>query len=154
MNSPTNVTPLRDAAQHAAPHCDAPQRNATSKCDCGTPTDRADRWFGNHGPGCASLGATVAERHAALRRMEYRALDAQADMIDYVAIHHYRNWLEQRIPHRIPVFDSLNERDQTTLARGWEDDMDRGVNRAEQALGGPVHDREMYADAASNRNLE
>ena len=32
--------------------------------------------------------------------------------------------------------------------------MDRAAYRTEQALGGPVHDREMYADAASNRNLE
>ena len=54
----------------------------------------------------------------------------------------------------MPVFDSLDERDQTTLARGWEDDMDRAAYRQEQALGGPVHDRERYADSSTNRNLE
>ena len=43
---------------------------------------------------------------------------------------------------------------QTELARQWEDQIDEGQYRQEQALGGPVHDREMYSDAASNRNLE
>ena len=123
-------------------------------CNCGAPTDPTDRWFGIHGPGCATLGATVAERHAALRRMEYRALDAQAGALDYIAINRFRNWLEYYIPHRVPVFDSLSDKDQTTQARGWEDDMDRAAYRTEQALGGPVHDRDRYADSSTSGNLE
>ena len=121
-------------------------------CDCGARS--TGKWADIHSPSCSTFGTTVAERHAALRAMEYRAIDAQAGAVDYTAIHRFRNWLEYYIPHRVPVLDSLSDTDQTTQARGWEDDMDRAAYRQEQALGGPVHDREMYSDAASNRNLE
>ena len=122
-------------------------------CNCGATS--SGRWADVHAPTCETFGETVEERHAYHRQSLYRAIDAQVDAYDVKAVRHYRLWLEKQGRWAsLADFDRRGWMQQTELARQWEDQMDEGQYRQEQALGGPIHDRERYADSGTSGNLE